>query len=311
MKHNPHLLAPILLAGIGLALPAAAEPEAKPDQPAAEAQKPAPDAKPFLGVGSSNVPGFLGKHLKLPEGSGVLVRDLAPEGPAAKAGIQVDDVITEINGKAVGSHAEMVDQILAHKPGDEITLKFIHEGTPGQAAVKLGERPAQPKEDEGDPENAAGGIAIPDLGGNLPPEMQKRIKEAMDNAMKGNGGMMQLKIVPGEGGLKIQPGDGGAQGNFQFNMASSINLMDDEGSVELKKNGDGSEVKVRDKEGKQVWSGPWDTEQDKAAAPPEIRARIEKLNFNVQINPGHPDNVDPPKPDKQEKPAEGDAEPAK
>lgn len=308
MKHTAHLLTPLLLAGIGLSIPAAAEPEAKPEQPAAEAPKPAAEAKPFLGVGTSNVPGFLGKHLKLAADSGVLVRELAPDGPAAKAGIAVDDVITEIDGKAVGSHGEIVDHILTKKPGDEVTLKYIHEGTPGETKVKLGERPAAKEEaaDE-DGQDPDGGIALPDLGGNIPPEMKKQIKEAMDKAIKGNAGMMQLKIIPGEGGLRIQPGggDGNAQGGVEFNMASSINLMDDEGSVELKKNNDGSEVKVRDKAGKEVWGGPWDTEQDKAAAPPEIRERIEKLNVQI-TGPLQPKAPDAEKPKEPAKPDESD-----
>jgi hypothetical protein len=283
MKPSAPPLTPLILAGIGLVIPCSAEPEATPEQPAAEASKPAPDAKPFLGVGTSSVPGFLAKHLKLPADTGILVRELAPDGPAAKAGITVDDVITAIDAKAVGSHGEMVDHILTKKPGDEVSLKFIHEGTPGEAKVKLGERPA-PREAAAanEEQEANGGIHLPEIGGNMAPEIQKRLKEALENAAKARGGMMQLRIVPGEGGLQIQPNGGdNAPGGVEFNMASSVSLMDEEGSVELKQADGGSNVRVRDKAGKEVWSGPWDNEQDKAAAPPAIRERIEKLNFNV------------------------------
>jgi hypothetical protein len=56
-------------------------------------------------------------------------------------------------------------------------------------------------------------------------------------------------------------------------------MMDDQGSIELKTADGGSEIRVTDNAGKEVWSGPWDTDQDKAAAPPAIRKRVERLNI--------------------------------
>jgi len=324
MTPSAYLLTTSLLAGLALAVHAAAAdpaaappaadnatPEAAKTEPAAEPAKPDAEAKapakPFIGLGTSDVPGFLGKHLKLPDNAGVLVRDLAPDGPAAKAGITIDDVITTIDGKAVSSHQEMVDHILTKQPGDPVELQFIHEGTPGKVTVKLGERPAvlDPPQGQGRIEAEAGAIQLPELPGNIPPEMQKQLRDALKNGLKA--GQMKLQIIPGAGGLQVVPGgqDGGDAGNgFKFDMASSINLMDDQGSIELKKTNDGSEVKVRDKAGKETWSGPWDTEQDKAAAPPEIRERIERMN--VQVMPGlkMKMNAEPEEP--QDQPADKD-----
>ena len=67
--------------------------------------------------------------------------------------------------------------------------------------------------------------------------------------------------------------------NFQFLKHSTIRMMDDKGSVEIKSTGEATEVTVRDKANEIIWSGPWDTEQDKAAAPDEVRERIEKRNI--------------------------------
>lgn len=306
MKH--HLTTSTLFAGLALAIPASAAPEAanpapKDAAPAGEVQfkikaadqaeaKAADqaEAKAFLGLGTSEVPGFLGKHLKLKDGTGVLVRDLYPDSPAETAGIAVDDVITEVGGKAVGSHQDLIDQISAHKPGEELQLKFIHDGDARDATVKLGEFPAELAQDEpaADDNGFEGMMGIP---GNLPPEIQKQLREAMKNGIKGMR-MGGREIQPGMGRIEIQPGglgqvpddDGVAapdKPGINFKMASSINLMDDQGSIEMRNHGDGSEVKVRDKAGKEIWSGPWVTDQDKAAAPPEIRERIERLNVNV------------------------------
>lgn len=312
MTPSAYLLTTSLLAGLALAVHAAADPAAAPPaadnatpeaakaEPAAEPAKPDAEAKapakPFIGLGTSDVPGFLGKHLKLPDNAGVLVRDLAPDGPAAKAGITIDDVITTIDDKAVSSHQEMVDHILTKQPGDPVELQFIHEGSPGKVTVKLGERPAALDQPPGRIEAEAGAIELPELPGNIPPEMRKQLRDALKNGLKA--GQMKLQIIPGAGGLQVVPG-GDAENGFKFDMASSINLMDDQGSIELKKTNDGSEVKVRDKAGKETWSGPWDTEQDKAAAPPEIRERIERMN--VQVMPGlkMKPNVEPEEPQDQ------------
>ena len=62
--------------------------------------------------------------------------------------------------------------------------------------------------------------------------------------------------------------------------------MDDQGSVEVKTTDDSKEVTISDQNGKVTWSGPWDTAQDQAAAPEEIRKRVESLNLSTKISGG-------------------------
>ena len=297
MKHSNPVPPAALLAGLTLISQAfgqdapAPAPQAAVEIQAAPEPQPAPaepkaEVKPYLGLGASTVPGFLGKHLNLPPDSGVMIRSLDAEGPAAKAGFTVDDVITKVDGKAVASHRELVDGFLTKKPGDEIAIDFIHEGKPGTRAVKLGERsvaPAAAAVPKAGPEIKVleGQLNLPNglggLGGNLAPELDKRMQDAIEKALKiGGPNQMRIQIVPGgAGGVQIIPGGDGAK----FGVASSVNMMDEQGSIELKTVDGGSEIRVTDKAGKAVWSGPWDTDQDKAAAPPEIRKRIERLNI--------------------------------
>ena len=345
MKHSNPLPPAALLATFAMVIPALAQDPgiAPAPAPAPEAAVelqvqavevqgqavPAPaakaDVKPFLGLGACPVPGFLGKHLNLPADSGVMIRSLAPDGPAAKAGFTVDDVITKVDGKAVASHGELVDGFLTKKPGDEIAIDFIHEGKPGTRSVKLGERAVAPDaaaNPNGGPEikvlegqlnlpNGIGGIG--GIKGNLAPDIEKRMRDAMDQALKlGAGNQMRLQIVPGgAGGVQIIPGNGGnaPQNGLKFGVASSINMMDDQGSIELKNADGGSEIRVTDHAGKEVWSGPWDTDQDKAAAPPAIRKRVERLNI-VQAQQGRLMPVPAPEEDEDEPADEPAAEPA-
>ena len=90
----------------------------------------------------------------------------------------------------------------------------------------------------------------------------------------------------GGGGLKLdfdlfddfQEGneEGGAF-NFNFKSSSSVKFVDEHGSVVLKTTDGGKEVTVRDVEGEIIFEGPWDNDQDKAAAPEDIRERLEGM----------------------------------
>ena len=257
----------------------------------------AAETQTYLGLGTTNVPVFLGKHLHLHADTGVLVESVDPDGPAAKAGFTVDDVITKADGNEVASQRELANIIHAKKPGNQLELDYIHEGTPGKRSVQLGAHRPDPQEAE-DEGTAELQMLADDgnLNGRVPPEAQKLMRAALEKARKNVGQPMNLQIVPGgagriqilpgAGGIQILPGIGGAAGGIQLqgnvNGNSSIHMPDGEGSIEMTSADGGSEVRVLDKTGKEVWSGPWETAQDKAAAPPDIRLRIERLNLAHQ-----------------------------
>jgi serine protease Do len=73
----------------------------------------------------------------LEEGKGVKVLDVDSETPAAKAGLQKDDIITEINGKAVASVDELRNQLRDSKEGDTLKITFNRGGKTQTADVKF------------------------------------------------------------------------------------------------------------------------------------------------------------------------------
>ncbi len=69
---------------------------------------------------------------------GVTVMDIDDEdSPAAKAGLQEKDVITEVNGKTVQSVKDIKDQLKDAKPGDDVKLQYKRNGTLQSATVHL------------------------------------------------------------------------------------------------------------------------------------------------------------------------------
>jgi S1-C subfamily serine protease len=82
---------------------------------------------------------------------GVLIAEVVPGSPAARAGLVADsangtpdgDVVQAIDGRPIRSDEDLVHALHAHKPGDSIKLEF-QRGTDHLAIeVRLAERPAQ------------------------------------------------------------------------------------------------------------------------------------------------------------------------
>lgn len=81
--------------------------------------------------------GFAGLGLdESKDGSGVTVRMIVPDGPASKSGLEVGDVILSIDGKYVNRPQELMREIAAKGPGDEIAFK-VKTTTDESTTVKI------------------------------------------------------------------------------------------------------------------------------------------------------------------------------
>jgi S1-C subfamily serine protease len=74
---------------------------------------------------------------------GVVVRQVEPSSPAARAGIQPSDIITAVNGERVASWNDFVRDVVTKKIGDRVTLSVVRNGKSMTVAVTLAERPAE------------------------------------------------------------------------------------------------------------------------------------------------------------------------
>ena len=84
---------------------------------------------PWLGVSVGPADGVLRSQLRLPEGAGVVVTQVMPNGPAEQAGVEVDDVLLSVNGKPVGSGDDLDKILQSAKPdGPPLMLKLLHAG---------------------------------------------------------------------------------------------------------------------------------------------------------------------------------------
>ncbi len=241
---------------------------------------------PFIGVVTAVLPEMVADHVNLKPGTGIIVQTVMPKSPAELAGIKTNDIILKINETDVNDPETFSAEIRSMKIGDKLKLKAIQKGKPADLEATLAERPANAFADfqnrelllDGNQNGQAlelnlGGIIEGALGIDGIEEMiipDILADERLQKMLRGRKG-----AAP-EDAPQIQPG---AENNFQLNAQSTIRMMDDKGSVEFKSIGESTEVTVRDKANKIVWSGPWDTDQDKAAAPDDVRPRIDRLNL--------------------------------
>jgi serine protease Do len=242
----------------------------------------------YLGVGGYRAPEILAIHLGLKNGEGLVVGSLDPSGPAAAAGLAENDVITRADTAIITSREDLTRAVQAKKPGDKITIDFIHEGKPDRRDIVLTNRPQGPVAGMPQQPNAQ----LDRMLRNLPQEQADRIRESIEQSLRGGGiepfqneSIPQMEDAIDEMRKRAEKMFEGmkdpSEAQSNFSSASSIRLLDDQGSVEIQSRNGGTEVRVLDKQGKEVWSGPWNSEQDKSAAPKEVRDRVERLNFDM------------------------------
>ena len=129
---------------------APARPEAKPAEPekprephAAKPSTPPAKAPGFLGIGFAEVEPSLAVHLGLAEGTGVLVGNVWKDSPAAKVGIEKNDVIVSVDGQTLEG-ARGILRLLAEKhSGDAVKIEVFHKGQKRTVDAVLGDRPAE------------------------------------------------------------------------------------------------------------------------------------------------------------------------
>lgn len=92
----------------------------------------------LLGVSVTTITPDMASALGLDDVTGVMVSQVLPGSAAARAGLQMGDVITALDGRPVGSNAELLRHIAAHAPGERVQITLLRERSPLQLSAQLG-----------------------------------------------------------------------------------------------------------------------------------------------------------------------------
>ena len=95
----------------------------------------------YLGVSIQDVNADLAKAFKLPSADGVLIGDVTPNSPGAKAGLEKGDVVVTLNGQPVATAQDLRLRVSQIAPGTAVKLEAMRDGQKKQFTATLIEYP--------------------------------------------------------------------------------------------------------------------------------------------------------------------------
>jgi serine protease Do len=246
----------------------------------------------FLGVDTSEVPSVLCDQLGLPKGFGLVVDYVVPDGPAASAGVQQNDVLKMLNDQILTDPGQLSKLIRSYSEGTNVTLTVLRKGQEQKITVKLAKKevPRRRAWMDGMHMDHNWNVDLGDLG-NMD-DLKERMSELKERLGEQRG-MIHDAVVrareeaqratdearrSAERSLRtITRDNGGLQRTTIDLNKAQIVLSDDKGELRIE-NKDGKKfLTAKDPQGKLLFSGPVETNEEVDKVPAEVRQRYEKL----------------------------------
>jgi serine protease Do len=76
-----------------------------------------------LGIVAQTVTPEMAEGLKLERDHGVIISDIGPDGAAARAGLQVDDIVIAMNGRPISSLHQLEARVFLVNPGTKLAIR--------------------------------------------------------------------------------------------------------------------------------------------------------------------------------------------
>jgi serine protease Do len=137
----------------------------------------------YMGIGITDVTPENSKFFDVSDASGAVVTQVEPDSAAAKAGVKVGDVITELNGQKVTDAGQLQVEVGQKRPETTIKLHVLRDGKGVDVPITLeamGTRGREANETGGEEHGKARwGIGI----GDMTPELREQLQAPRD--MKG------------------------------------------------------------------------------------------------------------------------------
>src|SRR6266545_1947872 len=290
------------IAGFAQTPPAPPQPPGQPHPPPPGGHEKAPKVPVIvLGVETSQVPTVVSEQLGLSKGLGLVVEYVAPDSPAAVAGVQQNDILKMLNDQILIEPTQLRKLLQTFSDGTDVTLTILRKGQEQKVTVKLTkkERPQRHSWAPGDKHEAHWDF---DDTGDLGEEMQG-LKEQLQEQLGAQRGMIHGAVMKAHEAarraredarraareIRILSKDNGTLKATRIDLGQAqIVFSDDKGEMKLE-NVDGKKIlTAKDTQGKLLFSGPVETKEDRDKMPADVRERYEKLQQNdlPEIAPG-------------------------
>lgn len=94
----------------------------------------------LLGVSISRIDAAAAKALNAPVDAGAMIIEITPDSAAEKAGLQVEDIIIEVNQKKISDARELSNAIGLLSAGDKVAIQYVRHGETRETTAELGQR---------------------------------------------------------------------------------------------------------------------------------------------------------------------------
>jgi len=278
--------------------PAPPNPPTAPGPPAPPRDRDREDRMPkvpvtFLGVETSEVPSVLCDQLGLAKGFGLVVDYVVPDGPAAVAGVQQNDVIKMLNDQILTDPGQLSKLVRSYQEGTNVTLTILRKGQEQKVTVKLAKKEVPRRRafmDRMRHMNHDRNFDFGDFGdmGDLKEQMSE-LKEQLGDEQRG---MIHDAVVRARDEAQraadevrrnaqrirtITRNNGALQRTTIDLGKAQIVLSDDKGELRIENKEGKKFLTAKDPQGKLLFSGPVETKEDLDKVPAEVRQRYEKL----------------------------------
>ncbi|MEQ1852347.1 MAG: PDZ domain-containing protein [Chthoniobacteraceae bacterium] len=99
---------------------------------------------PWLGVAMEPVQDVVRAQLSLAPGEGIVVSHVVPDGPAAKAGLETNDILLRFDDQIIVEPSQLRKLIAMKKPGESVKLAYMRKGERKETNVTLIEHELEP-----------------------------------------------------------------------------------------------------------------------------------------------------------------------
>lgn len=225
----------------------------------------------FLGVGVTNPQPALTQQLNLANGVGLVVDFCEPDSPAAKAGLQQHDVIHKLNDQLLINVQQLATLVRTFKPGEEVTLSIFRKGQPQTLRATLVERelPALATLEQALQFN---GLSTPQAVRIENDIFQGLPEGTFVPAKRGAIELRSLRDMKPPRIIRVSPG--GNSRIVRDDGTHSVHITVAEGKKTLV---------VTDNEGKKLFDGPFNTDDERSKLPAELRDKVITAEEGVEF----------------------------
>jgi hypothetical protein len=221
--------------------------------------------KYWIGLAGGAIPAdhVLRAHIDIPEGQGLLVASVVPDGPAAKAGIKQHDILLRANDIDLHEMQNVVDLVLSEgeKKG-QIALEILRHGERETVYLKPEERPANAPQPQFGGSGFGGGF-----GGVAPEGLPQQLLQEF-------GGRFPMEFRNFGPGVIV---GGGGVGAAEMPNGVTVNIQKEAGKP----------THITVKRGDETWEVTGDDQESLNQLPEDLRPMVEQMlhsggpmNFN-------------------------------